>query len=100
MPNPIFSVEERTESGESIIVLAGECDVSTISYFGDAVREVLDAPVEKVVLDFSNLTFAGACVLSQIDLLRQRFHEHAGTLELRQPSRMLQWMLGHRSRDA
>src|SRR5271165_6388323 len=73
------------ESGNPIVHLAGELDMSNVDAVGSALADVIDRDPELLVFDLADLTFMDS---SGLALLLHAVHR-AGSLEVRRPTEIV-----------
>ena len=79
----MFSVSsERQDETSGVIVLAGEVDIYTAPRFKESMLEVLDAGVNKLVIDLSGVTFIDSTALGVLIGGLRRLRDSGGEMAL------------------
>jgi anti-sigma B factor antagonist len=79
----LFGVSsERPQDGFGIVVLSGEVDIYTAPQFKQCMLELLDAGVEKLVIDLSAVTFIDSTALGVLIGGVRRVHSVGGAMAL------------------
>lgn len=78
----MFSVATESAGGVGVVVLAGEVDIYTAPRFKEAMLELLDAGVGKLVVDLSAVTFIDSTALGVLIGGLRRVHDAGGVMAL------------------
>jgi anti-anti-sigma factor len=72
----------RSDATAGRIKLFGEIDHAAVDQFDQAVQELLDDGVERLVVDFDDLSFFDSACLSALVRARSQAEERGGTITL------------------
>ena len=90
----LFSVSsERTGDGLGIVALSGEVDIYTAPQFKERMLELLDAGVDKLVVDLSSVTFIDSTALGVLIGGVRRVRTAGGAMALVVTSRSVERVL-------
>ena len=90
----LFSVSsERAGDGLGIVVLSGEVDIYTAPQFKERMLELLDAGVDKLVVDLSSVTFIDSTALGVLIGGVRRVRTAGGAMALVVTSRSVERVL-------
>ena len=90
----VFSVSsERAGDGLGVIVLSGEVDIYTAPQFKERMLELLDAGIERLVIDLSGVTFIDSTALGVLIGGVRRVHGAGGAMALVVTSRAVERVL-------
>lgn len=79
----MFSVSsERQSEALGVVVLSGEVDIYTAPRFKEAMIELLDTGVEKLVVDLTGVTFIDSTALGVLIGGLRRVHDIGGSMSL------------------
>lgn len=78
---------------ETVVVLAGELDVSTVGQLSDAVTVELAEQPSQIVLDIADLTFCDSLGLGTLVVLNRAAQAQRSRLTLRNPTTFFTRML-------
>jgi anti-sigma B factor antagonist len=78
----MFSVATERAGGVGVVVLTGEVDIYTAPRFKEAMLELLDAGVGKLVVDLSAVTFIDSTALGVLIGGLRRVHDAGGVMAL------------------
>ena len=78
---------------ETIVVLAGELDMSTVGQLSDAVTEELEHQPNQIVIDIADLTFCDSLGLGTLVVLSRVAQAQRTRLTLRNPTAFFTRML-------
>jgi anti-anti-sigma factor len=78
-----LSVEETTDAGDRVLVLAGEIDMATADKLRAATEQALAQSSDRVVLDFAGVTFCDSQGLSTLISLHREVGAAGRRLVLR-----------------
>ena len=76
----MFSVATERAGGVGVVVLVGEVDIYTAPRFKEAMLELLDAGVGKLVVDLSAVTFIDSTALGVLIGGLRRVHDAGGVM--------------------
>jgi anti-sigma B factor antagonist len=86
-------VTSKREDGDTVMVVAGELDMSTADQLTDAVNEQLRDRPSRLVLDLADLSFCDSLGLGTLIVLSRAARGQETYLVLRNPSPFLSRML-------
>jgi len=86
-------VTPKREDGDTVMVVAGELDMSTADQLTDAVNEQLRERPRRLVLDLGDLAFCDSLGLGTLVVLSRTARGQETFLVLRNPSPFLSRML-------
>ena len=90
----LFSVSsERAGDGLGVVVLSGEVDIYTAPRFKECMLELLDAGVDRLVVDLSGVTFIDSTALGVLIGGVRRVHAAGGAMALVVTSRAVERVL-------
>ncbi|WP_432983515.1 STAS domain-containing protein [Dactylosporangium sp. CA-233914] len=72
MDRPDLSVSVRRTPAETVVLLTGEIDMSTVPRLAAAVDDVLNEPPARVVLDMAGVTFCDSQGLGTLVVLSRK----------------------------
>jgi len=90
----LFSVSgERTGAGLGVVALSGEVDIYTAPQFKECMLELLDAGVDRLVVDLSGVTFIDSTALGVLIGGVRRVRTAGGAMALVVTSRSVERVL-------
>jgi anti-sigma B factor antagonist len=90
----LFGVSsERPSDGLGVVVLSGEVDIYTAPQFKACLLDLLDAGVDKLVVDLSGVTFIDSTALGVLIGGVRRVHSAGGAMALVVTSRPVERVL-------
>ncbi|MDG4821831.1 STAS domain-containing protein [Asanoa sp. WMMD1127] len=89
-----ISVAEAPTGGVTVVKLAGELGVDTAAQLASAIEELLDRPVNRIVIDLTLLGFCDSIGLSTFVDAHRRCAATGGYLALAAPSPFMHKLLG------
>ena len=79
----LFSVSsERVGDGSGIVLLSGEVDIYTAPRFRECMLELIDAGVDRLIIDLSGVTFIDSTALGVLIGGVRRVHSAGGSMAL------------------
>lgn len=82
MPEMFSVSSERPADSLGVVVLSGEVDIYTAPRFKECMVELLDSGIEKLVVDFTNVTFIDSTALGVLIGGLRRVHDVGGSMSL------------------
>jgi anti-anti-sigma factor len=83
--HPGLSIGVDRGGDETVLVVAGELDLSTTDQLADAVRSELRYPATRLVLDLAGMTFCDSIGLGTLIVLSRAARNQNTFLQLRNP---------------
>lgn len=93
MADPLLAISTSRSQSETVIKLAGECDISNVGELNEAVRDILVSEYCCIVLDVEQLKFMGSCALTPIESAIESLQPVGGVVVVQKPSRTARWLL-------
>ena len=84
---------ERAGDGLGVVALSGELDIYTAPQFKECMLEILDAGVDRLVVDLSDVTFIDSTALGVLIGGVRRVHTAGGAMALVVTSRAVERVL-------
>lgn len=84
---------ERVGDGLGVVALSGELDIYTAPQFKECMLEILDAGVDRLVVDLSDVTFIDSTALGVLIGGVRRVHTAGGAMALVVTSRAVERVL-------
>jgi anti-anti-sigma factor len=88
-----FSVEQRSDGGEMVLVLSGELDLSSAPELERALTEIGAQAGDRVVFDLSHLSFMDSTGVSVLVRAKQDADAGGRSIAVRQPTGQVRRLL-------
>ena len=89
----VFQFDVERDAERVTVHLAGEIDMANVRRLREALIELDDESVHKILIDLADVTFMGSCGLAVLVATSRRCRAHGRELILRAPSRAVVFAL-------